>query len=380
MANELEIMKKYYKDPDLAAREWKARGGKVVGYFCNTVPEELIWAAGMLPVRIAGVPGGDVTELTKWFNVNRYTEGFVNTALNRILVGECEYLDYIVFPHQTRNTLQTQYSHMYMMRELAPEGTVVPELYFIEAPQSWAHTSVEYLMGSFLEFKGVLEQWAEGEISQNRLLEAIQMCNRSRELLHRLAKLRNEQKVSGCEAMEIYGASFRMDKDEFNRVLELALVQMEERDPLPGKRIFLEGSPQDNLQFYKLAESCGAIIVNEDNCWGSRSFEDLVDVQRFPCLIEALAQRYHYKAPCGYVYFPASARCNYCGKKVEQIPIDGVVFYVLENDAHGLWDYADQVELYQAAGHPVLELLHQPYEIKDEEELRQKLTEFFARL
>ena len=37
------------------ATEWKKRtGGKIIGYFCTYVPEELIYAAGILPVRIPG--------------------------------------------------------------------------------------------------------------------------------------------------------------------------------------------------------------------------------------------------------------------------------------------------------------------------------------
>ena len=37
------------------ARAWKNEtGGKVVGLFCCDVPEELIYAAGMLPVRLMG--------------------------------------------------------------------------------------------------------------------------------------------------------------------------------------------------------------------------------------------------------------------------------------------------------------------------------------
>ncbi len=37
------------------AQEWKQRnGGKVVGWLCTYVPEEIIYAAGMLPVRVLG--------------------------------------------------------------------------------------------------------------------------------------------------------------------------------------------------------------------------------------------------------------------------------------------------------------------------------------
>ncbi|MBF8266117.1 MAG: bzdN, partial [Dehalococcoidia bacterium] len=44
-----------FKERHQYAREWKARtGGKVVGTFCTYVPEEIIYAAGMLPVRLFG--------------------------------------------------------------------------------------------------------------------------------------------------------------------------------------------------------------------------------------------------------------------------------------------------------------------------------------
>ena len=33
-------------------QRWKDQGGKVVGYFCSTVPEEIITAAGIVPFRM----------------------------------------------------------------------------------------------------------------------------------------------------------------------------------------------------------------------------------------------------------------------------------------------------------------------------------------
>ena len=37
------------------AQEWKQRtGGKAIGWLCTYFPEEIMYAAGMLPVRILG--------------------------------------------------------------------------------------------------------------------------------------------------------------------------------------------------------------------------------------------------------------------------------------------------------------------------------------
>jgi benzoyl-CoA reductase subunit C len=55
---EMELFKPFLdivQDRHGYAKGWKARtGGKVIGYFCTYVPEEIIYAAGMLPVRIIG--------------------------------------------------------------------------------------------------------------------------------------------------------------------------------------------------------------------------------------------------------------------------------------------------------------------------------------
>ena len=50
----LEELKSAYVERKAAARAWKAKGGKVVGYLDHTTPQELIEAAGMMPYRISG--------------------------------------------------------------------------------------------------------------------------------------------------------------------------------------------------------------------------------------------------------------------------------------------------------------------------------------
>ena len=47
------------------AREWKKKTGKkLVGYLCTYSPEELFYAAGVLPVRIFAVPLNPLNQRT----------------------------------------------------------------------------------------------------------------------------------------------------------------------------------------------------------------------------------------------------------------------------------------------------------------------------
>ena len=48
----LETLCVAYRERDRAARAWKAAGGRVVGYLCDNIPEELILAEAARLVRL----------------------------------------------------------------------------------------------------------------------------------------------------------------------------------------------------------------------------------------------------------------------------------------------------------------------------------------
>jgi len=72
-------------------RGWKDKGNKVVGYFCCSMPEEIITAAGMLPFRIRGT-GSEGTELADTF-FSSINCSFPRHAFNMALKGEYNFLD-----------------------------------------------------------------------------------------------------------------------------------------------------------------------------------------------------------------------------------------------------------------------------------------------
>ena len=90
----IEVMKKYYKKRDLAAKEWKKNGGKVVGYFCDNVPEELIMAAGFFPLRISGDPNSGMETVGEYQDkkgMSFFREPFVASMTHMIINGKYKY-------------------------------------------------------------------------------------------------------------------------------------------------------------------------------------------------------------------------------------------------------------------------------------------------
>ncbi len=178
------------------------------------------------------------------------------------------------------------------------------------------------------ELKNKLEEWSGKEISNESLSRAIDTGNENKVLLKKVATLRAEEspRLSGVEALQIIGSSMFMLKEEHNKLVREFL---EEADGLPAKdrvRLFVEGSPIDNLQFYELVESCNATVVGEDNCWGNRYSDNPVNPSIGP--VEAIAERYHLKFPCPRMH-SMERRVEYCMQSAVDAKAQGAIFSFL---------------------------------------------------
>jgi benzoyl-CoA reductase/2-hydroxyglutaryl-CoA dehydratase subunit BcrC/BadD/HgdB len=369
-----EEIQKHYQQRDLAAREWKKNGEKVVGYFCDNVPEELILAAGFFPLRISGDPWSS-TEIAKQHVLPRAPnrEEFVHSMLNMILTGKYDFLDFLVIPH-ARDSISGLYQVLIAAME-SNHTLKLPELYFFDNLHTTFYLSQLYDRERVLELKKKLEEWSGKEISNDSLSRAIVITNENKLLLKKVAALRAAEppRLSGVEALQIIGTSMFMLKEEHNKLLWQFLQVAGELPARDGGRLFVGGTPLDNLQFYQIVESCKATVVGEDNCWGNRYSDVPVDTS-ISNPLEALVDRYHHKSPCPRTY-PLIRRVEYCVKSTVDAKAQGVIFNSMENDSQA-WDIPDEIKALEEKGIPSLYLKKQPYLITDPESTRASIKEF----
>jgi benzoyl-CoA reductase/2-hydroxyglutaryl-CoA dehydratase subunit BcrC/BadD/HgdB len=372
-----EIMQKHYQARDTAALNWQNQGGKVVGYLCSNVPEELILAAAFFPLRLSGDPNCGTDEAEKYVKGSRTQEEFSNSIINMLLTGKYSYLDYLVIPH-ARDSVHRIYSLLQSIKASNP-AIKLPELYFMDNLHTTFYLSQSYNHDRWFDLLNKLKEWSGKGISQESLSSAISLCNENRTLLKKVAELRTATppRISGVEALQIIGSSMFMHKEEHNKLLKEYLDKTEALPVRDGVRIFAGGSPLDNLQIYKVIESCGAVVVAEDNCWGNRSFDKLVDRSITPPF-EAVVDRYNNKAPCPRI-FPLSRRMDYCVDCAVAAGAQGAIFYNMENDPQA-WDIPDEIKKLSEKGIPSLYLKNQPYLISQPEPTRAKIQEFIESL
>ena len=367
--------KKHYQQRDLAAKQWKEGGGKVVGYFCDNVPEEFIMAAGFFPLRFSGDPNGDTAKVGNYSEEGNVfsREGFVASMLHMILNGAYDYVDYLIIPH-ARDSVMRLYTTLQRYKETGRSKNI-PELFFLDSLHTPFYSAGIYNSQRWLEMNAKLEEWAGNPIADDKLGQAIEITNENKSLLKQLAELRtsNPPKVSGVEALQIIGACMFMPKEAHNRLLKQWLADADQLPEKKGARVFVEGSPLDHLQFYDIIESCGAIVVAEDNCWGNRYSDVSIDTNLDPT--EAVINRYNNKSPCTRMY-PLSRRVDYCLQSALDAKAQGVIFNIFRFDEMQAWEVPDEIEALKAKGIPSLYLKNQPYRIDDSETVKEKVLGF----
>lgn len=371
--NELETLRSYYHDSTAFAREWKEKGGRTVGYFCNCVPEEPIIAAGFLPVRINSSPGNDIRKALE--KMGR-AEGYANSMAARVIGGEYAFLDYLVVPH-SRSSVHKMYSVFKRLREEDP-ACGIPELFFLDKAHSAYMTSQLYNRDRILELKERLEAWSGKEITGEALRGAIAVTNECRALLAEVKTLRcrADAPIFGCEALEIIGASMFMEKRQFNELLKRFLARVPaEGAPTDRIRLYFTGGPQDNTALYQVIEENGAVVIAEDHCWGNRASECPVELCSDP--VEDLIHRYNTKPPCPHNP-PLAGRVRYFEKCVEGSHADGVLVYCLIGDPQA-WDIPDELKVLEEKGVPAVYLQKQRYPAIDREKVAEAVAELRRR-
>jgi len=239
------------------AADWKARtGGKVIGYYDTYFPEEIAYAAGLLPIRVLAKHEQDYSTDRLMYG-NCYP---TRDMLNQFMMGRYDYVDGLVCLE----------SCQWWWNAFDTTTIAFPNLFshYIWVPDYPDGRSSKNVMRSELEiFKTRLEEWTGAAITDEALDHAIEVYNRNRALLRRLYELRrfDKPKVLGSEAMEIVLACQIMDKAEANELLARTIDEIEEREPLEDRvRLMLIGSETYDFELEKTVEALGGNIVIDE--------------------------------------------------------------------------------------------------------------------
>jgi len=310
------------------AKGWKQkRGGKVVGWLCTYVPEEIIHAAGMLPVRMLG--SHEPQDITDPYIFSIYCP-FCRDILAQGLKGRYDYLDGMV---KARSCVHIRNTFLNWRQHIPIDFT-----HYIYMPAHVQSLRAKPLLTKeYLDFKKALEKWGGSSISEEDLDRAIEVYNTSRKLMKQVYELRKSDNppITGAESMAMVISSQLMDKSEHNRLLEQLLKELAVRksDRKTGIRLMLVGSENDDIDFVRMTEDLGTTVVIDEDCSGSRYFwgEVVPEENR----LAAIAARYVNRAPCPTKDWPERRRLPNILRMARDYHVQGVILYQQKScDSH----------------------------------------------
>lgn len=314
----MEKFKEWYQKRHEYAQEWKNKtGGKVVGYFCTYVPEEILYAAGVLPVRILG--SHEPQDVTEPHIFGMYCP-FCRDCLAQGLKGRYDYLDGIMIAQSCLHIRQTFTSWKLHIP--------IDFSYYLPMPNNvQSKRALPYLTGELRVLKKALEKWTGRAITDEDLNRGIEIMNKSRKLTRDLYELRKQPNpvLTGLEAMYAVVASQMVDKNNYNETLQGILEKLPQRPVEKDSkvRLMILGSENDDTEFLQMVESLGAIFVVDDHCTGSRYFWNEVTPNQNP--LEAIASRYVERVPCPSKDWPERTRMEHIKKLAQDWEVQGAI-------------------------------------------------------
>jgi len=303
----LQKFQEWYENRHQYQKDYKARtGNKIVGYLCTYEPEELFYAADILPVRILGGHKPTDTALSAPHIMDMYCP-FCRDVLGQGLRGYYDYLDGISIAQSCLHIRQSY--HSWTIHRNPGWSYFLPMPNNIQNPKR----AIPFLYEELKLLKKALEEWTGREITNDDLKRGIAILNRDRRAMKKAFEYSKPDypKITGVERMYIATSSFFVDKEEHAKAVEEVLTELEERKPdqEPGVRLMIIGSEDDDIEFVNMVESIGATVVIDEHCTTTRYFWDEVDESIEDPLL-AIATRYVSRTACPSKDWPQRTRFN----------------------------------------------------------------------
>jgi bzd-type benzoyl-CoA reductase N subunit len=302
-----------------AIQEWADQGGKVVGYFCSMLPEELIMAAGVLPFRMRATGSKGTDSGDAYFTNNNCT--FVRHCLSLGLEGGFEFLDGLVVINSC-DQIRRIYDNW-------KRKVDTPFVEMVALPRSSGPDQVKWFHEEFQRLKDRLEEHFGVEIKTDALREAISVTNETRRLQRELYELRKRERppITGAETLTVMVAGTAMPKARYNELLRELLDELRDRqlENSYRARLMVTGGILDDPSWIAAIEEMGGLVVTDGTCFGGRLMSCDID-EKASDPMQALAQYYLADRPsCPRMIDTQVKRSNFTVEMARAFGCDGII-------------------------------------------------------
>ena len=347
--------------------EVRKQGTRVVGIYCTFCPQELVIAAGAIPVGLCGTRDEPISAAEEVLPRNlcpliKSSYGFAATdtcpffSLSDLVIGE--------------TTCDGKKKMFEIMQDLKP-------VHVMQLPHLGKEgASLDLWVDEIRQLRRRIENDLELEIKDEDIWKAIELMNNEKKMLKEISDLNKSHPpvLSGMELLTVvWSAGFSYDKEEIVEKLQTMKEDLAQKElgNSPGPRIILTGCPVGlgSEKVIRITEELGAHVVALENCTGYKTLELFTDTGTEDPIL-ALAHKY-IQIPCSCMS-PNPYRLDLLGRMLDEFQADGVIdltwqaCHTYNIEAH------DVKKLTEEKGLPYLQL-ETDYSSSDEENLKVRI-------
>ena len=311
--------------PKQQLAEYKAQGKKVVGVLPYYAPEELVYAAGIVPMGIWGSNNKTISRAKEYCATFYCT--IAQLALEMLLDGTMDGLDGIITP-TICDTLRPMSQNFRVA--MGDKMSVI----FLAHPQNrFEDFGLQFTVYQYTHVKKELEKIAGREITNDDIKNAIKVYNESRAARRKFVKLASDHcdVITPTKRSAVLKAFHFMLKDEYTAKLNELNAELEK---LPvcdwqGTKVVTSGIICDNPALLAAFEENNIAIAADDVAHETRSFRTDVPEDADPMM--ALAHQFANIDYDVLLYDPKSSenrRGEFVANLVKESGAQGLVLFM----------------------------------------------------
>jgi len=335
-------------NPKAQLEKYRAEGKKAVGcmlYFC---PEELVYAAGMIPFGLWGAR-------TQAVEAKRYLPAFICSVLQTTLElgirGAYDGLEAVMIPILCDSLKGMDGNWRYSVPH-------IPAIPVAHAQNRKTEAGVAFTASQYRKVKARLEEIAGRAITDADIRDAVSVYNARRAVMRRFLELcaRKPGLLKPSERNAVFKSSCFMDVREHAGMVSELVALMEEAPAgeFKGPKIVTSGIMADHPNLLQILDDLGYAVVDDEVTHESLRFR--ADVPETEDPIEGMARQVGNIEGCSVLFDPEKNRGKMLVDLAKKSGADGVLLVLTKFCDPEEYDYVPIKRMLDAAGIPAIQV------------------------
>lgn len=298
-----------------------AAGKKVVGCFPLYTPEELVFAAGMVPM---GLWGGQVNPAHAGKYNPIFTCSVMRSCLEYGMTGVYKGLSAVLMPMLCDTFRGMSAGWRFGVKDI--------ELIAFIHPQNRTDPgALEFMTEEYKTVRDRLEKVAGAKITDEAISKAIDVYNEHGAVMMEFAKIANDHLdvITPVVRHHVYKSAHFMPKDEHTKAVKAVIDELKKlpRYDWKGKKVILSGLMGEPDGLLAIFSENGIAVVGDDLAQETRQYRTPIPAGETP--LERLAKQWLERKACSTVHEVNTSRADMLVDMAKETGASGIALCLM---------------------------------------------------